>query len=354
MSNLNNYHQSLGATLADDGIPLHYDDLLDEYNTALTSAILLDRSHEGRIFVTGEARFEIVNRMSTNNVVDLPLHSGQATIFTNSNARILYRVVVYNRPEGLLVITEPGQGEAVATYLQRNIFYGDNAKVINIQPHTHHFAIHSETASAVMQALHADLADVQPLSSAEIELDFATFTVIRRKPIVGQHWAVICQTRHAEAVHKQILETGKLHKLKPAGSLTYNTLRIRSGRPAGVELSTDYIPLEVGLWDEVSFSKGCYTGQEIIARMESRQRLAKTIVKLELDEFVKAPQTLYDGDKSVGTLTSSVQAPNGEIFAIGVVRTDSAQPANILHVGDNRIITKIIAYAGAQPDFIQE
>ena len=57
----------------------------------------------------------------------------------------------------------------------------------------------------------------------------------------------------------------------PAGSLTYNVLRIRAGRPGvGHELSTDYIPLELGLWDEVSFTKGCYTGQEIIARMESR------------------------------------------------------------------------------------
>lgn len=354
MTVLKNYHQSLGATLADDGIPLHYGDLADEYHTAFNHAVIFDRSHEGRIILTGENRFEIVNRMSTNKIVEMPLHAGQPTIFTNATARILYRVVAYNRPEGLLIITEPGQGDAVANYLQRNIFYGDNVKVINLQSQTNHLAIHGQTADAIMQSLSQELADLPPLASTEIKHELATFTVLRRKSIIGSHWVIICPQRHTEAIHKQLLELGKSHGLKPAGSLTYNTLRIRSGRPAGQELSTDYIPLEVGLWDEVSFSKGCYTGQEIIARMESRQKLAKTMVKLALSDFVQAPTTVYAGDKSVGTLTSSVQAPNGDIFANAVLKTDFAQPDTHLSVGDNHITATVLDYAGEQPTFITD
>lgn len=351
---LSNYHQTLGATLADDGIPLHYGDLTDEYETALNTAILLDRSHEGRIIITGDNRFEVVNRMSTNQVVNMPLHAGQPTIFTNANARILYRVIAYNRPEGLLIITEPGQGEAVANYLQRNIFYGDNAKVINLQQQTNQFAIHGSLSDAVMQDLHPDLASLQPLHSTEVQHEIATFTALRRKSIVGSHWVIVCQQRHAEEVHKLLIQVGQAHGLKPAGSLTYNTLRIRSGRPAGRELSADYIPLEVGLWDEVSFSKGCYTGQEIIARMESRQKLAKTLVKLKLTNFVESPATLFSDGKKVGILTSSVKAPNGDIFAIGVIKTGAAQPDTELTVGDNHIQATVISYAGEQPSFITD
>ena len=141
---------------------MHYADLLDEYQNALNRAILLDRSHEGRILLTGDDRFELVNRMSTNKIVDMQPHEGRPTIFTNPNARILYRVVAYNRPEGLLIITEPGQGDAVANYLKRNIFYGDKVKLLNIQQQTHHFAIHGPKADDVMGEIENNLLDFTP------------------------------------------------------------------------------------------------------------------------------------------------------------------------------------------------
>jgi tRNA-modifying protein YgfZ len=348
------YHESLGATLADDGIPLHYGNLKAEYHSALNTSILLDRSHEGRILLTGDDRFELVNRMSTNKMTDMQLHEGRPTIFINPNARILHRVIAYNRPEGLLIITEPGQGQSIATYLTRNIFYGDKVHLLNLQEQTKYFALHGSTADAIMSEIQADLSDLLPLYSQEIQQSNATFTVARRKSITGAHWVIVCQQQDAVTVHQYLLTIGKKHSLKPSGSLTYNTLRIRSGRPAGRELSQDFIPLEVGLWDEVSFTKGCYTGQEIIARMESRQRLAKTIVKLNVSSFVNAPATVYDKDTSVGTMTSSVESPDGEYFAIAVIKAQISKADTKLTVGDKRIQATVAGYVGQQPSFISE
>lgn len=352
MTSLKDYHQSIGATLADDGIPLHYGNLKAEYDAALNSAVLLDRSHEGRILLTDEGRFELVNRMSTNKVVDMQLHEGRPTIFTNANARILHRVITYNRPEGLLVITEPGQGDMIASYLQRNIFYGDKVRLMNLQNATHHFALHGTLADQIMAQIKPELADLPELYSQEVIWHGIEFTVARRKPIAGKHWMILCQQKDAVNLHQQLLNIGTEYNLKPAGSLTFNTLRIRSGHPAGRELSQDYIPLEVGLWDEISFDKGCYTGQEIIARMESRQKLAKTIVKLQLSDFVEAPASIYHADKSIGTLTSSVKAPDGSIFAIAIIKTDIAHENTHLSVGDQRVSANVTAYAGQQPSFI--
>src|SRR5262249_34294638 len=88
-----------------------------------------------------------------------------------------------------------------------------------------------------------------------------------RKGLNGQHWAIIVPNEAAEAVWQALLEAGKAHGLIPAGSLIYNALRIRAGRPAvGRELSQDYIPLEAGLWDEVNFSKGlCRVQADIVS-----------------------------------------------------------------------------------------
>ena len=354
MNALAAWHRSLGATLAADGIPLDYGDQDAEFKAALETSILLDRSHEGRILLIGLDRFELVNRMSTNNLIGLKLYEGRPTVFTNAHARILYRVMSYSLPEGLLLITEPGQGNALANYLRRNIFFGDKAELRELSAQTAHFAIHGAAADAVMASLHAELADLPPLFSAEIEAADAQLTAARRKSIAGQHWILVCQRHQAVAVHRHLLQVGQAAGLKPAGSLTYNVLRIRSGRPAGLELGPDYLPLEVGLWDEVSFNKGCYTGQEIIARMESRRRLAKTIVKLDLSAFVQATAAVYDRGRPVGKLTSSVQALNQQIFALAVIKTASASRGTELEVGPQRIAAKVIGCAGQQPAFIFE
>ena len=84
----------------------------------------------------------------------------------------------------------------------------------------------------------------------------------------------------------------------------------------GFELTGDYIPLETGLWDDVSFHKGCYIGQEIIARMESRNKISKKLVKLEGSaELSRGAEITADG-KKVGTITSTL---GGQ--ALGYVKT---------------------------------
>ena len=351
MNDLPAYHRRLGAALAADGIPLDYGDQQAEFEAALTAAVLLDRSHEGRILLSGEDRLALVNRMSTSNLIGLKPREGRPTLFTKANARILYRAMCYSLPAGLLMIAEPGQGPALANYLRRNIFFGDKAAVHSLDEETAQFDIHGPAADDAMARLQADLADLPPLFSADLKI-MEGAAAARRKPLAGQRWMLICPRRQAPQLHRHLLAIGQTIGLKPAGSLAYNALRIRSGRPAGLELSADYLPLEVGLWDEISFSKGCYTGQEIIARMESRQRLAKTIVKLDLAEFVPAPADIDDGSRPVGKLTSSVQTPSGQIFALAVLKIASTRPGAALNVSPKRIAARLIDYAGKQPPFI--
>ncbi len=352
MNDLAQGHLSLGARLAPDGIPLHYGDRAAEYAAADQGAILLDRSHEGRILLQGRDRLALVNRMSTNDVSRLGLHEGKPTVFINANARILFRVGCFNLPRGLLLISEPGQGDALANYLRRSIFFGDQVTVDDISAETAHFALHGAAADAVIESLAPAARSIAALGVVEVDTDIGRLIIARRKSICGGHWIVIAEGDAGARVHRLLLQNGAAAGLMAAGSLTYNCLRIRSGRPAGLELSPDYIPLEVGLWDEISFSKGCYTGQEIIARMESRGRLAKTLVKVALSSMTPAPAPIYAQGKPAGALTSSVQAPDGEIHALAVLKIGSAQPNTDLTVGVDGPNAKVIDYAAAQPPFL--
>ena len=350
--NLVDFYRQQGAILADDGIPLHYGDVASEYIAGLNHAILLDRSHEGRIEVTGDNRFDFLNRMSTNDLLNMPLGEGLPTIFINAHGRILDRVVAYHQAESLLLITEPGRGQALQNFLQRQIFYNDKVRLKNIQAHTAQLALHGSLADAIIEAVDPDLLNTSPLSSHDLTIEGIAISLLRRKPISGSHWVFVVPRDKAVQLYETLLKIGKPHQLTLAGSLTYNTLRIRAGRPAGRELSTDFIPLEVGLWDEVSFAKGCYTGQEIIARMESRGQLAKMMVHLNLDEFMPAPATIYADSKKIGQLTSSVQAPDGTLFALGVVKTASARAGTSIIVGEQGIDGSVQRLAGTQPEHL--
>ena len=353
MTVLSQYHLSLGARLAPDKIPLDYGDLLAEYEAVERGAILLDRSHEGRILLRGRDRFELVNRMSTNDVSQLAPNDGAPTVFVNANARILFRASCINLSRGLLLVSEAGQGEALANYLRRSIFFGDTVTVNDISNETAHFALHGETADMVVSAFSPDSRATPPLAGAEVDSELGRLIIARRKSLYGGHWIVIADDAAGPQVHRHLLNCGAKAGLIPAGSLTYNSWRIRSGRPAGLELSPDYIPLEVGLWDEISFSKGCYTGQEIIARMESRRRLAKVLVSVCLTSMTPAPAPVYARGQKAGALTSSVQDAKGRVYALAVLRVDSARPGTDLTVGEQGIRASVVDYAGVPPPFIR-
>lgn len=346
-------HRRYGAVLAQDGIPLHYGHPLAEYRAGLETAILLDRSHEGRIQLLGPDGPPLLNRMSTNKMVNMADGEGRETLFTNANARILERVMIYHRDDHLLAITEPGRGGAFDDFIRRHIFFNDNVQPVNITAQTAQLALHGPNADSIMESLAAGLSSLPPLFGREITCDGAAVFVARRKNISGTHWLLVMPHEQAEHIYQTVMQAGKSFGLLPAGSLTYNTLRIRAGYPAGREISQDYLPLEVGLWDAVSFSKGCYTGQEIIARMESRGRIARTIVSLDMTRYVEAPAEIRHEGKAAGTLTSSVLAPDNAVFALAIVKIQAARPGTMLTVGENAVPAVVSGLPGAQPPYLE-
>ena len=354
MADFAQYQRDLGATLAPDGIALHYGDADREFRFILGSVVMMDRSHEGRIELTGRDRLAIPQRMSTNDVGALKPGEGAATIFTTPNARILDRAVFCNLGERVLALTEPGRGGALIAYLQRNIFFNDDLRLRDLSGETRAFALHGGAADALMDDLSPDISTLPIFGAREFEIDGVQVIAIRMKPLASAAWAIFVPEAAAVDVHRAIYARGKdEHQLRLAGSLAYNMLRIFAGRPGvGRELSGEYIPLEVGLWDEVSFTKGCYTGQEIIARMESRGRLARTMVRVKLDASLNVPADLTVDGKSAGVLTSAVTLPDGLQVGIAVVKIAYVQPGRTLYAGETPV--HILNYAGAQPPGLRE
>lgn len=319
LTELKALQQANGAVLAPDGIPLHFGDQRREYLAARDGAIVLDRSHEGRLRVSGKDRMAFIHRISTNALESLTMGEGRPTLLTNANARILERIVVYHHGDVAWVTTEPGRASAVVALLKGKIFFNDDALVQDETLTTARFALYGVGADQMIRTLGVDPDAFSMWHMTETTFGGKPVLVERIYPLIGAGWAInVLSLTDAGDVWQALVGVGAI----PAGSLTYNALRIESGRPAvGRELTADYIPLEVGLWDEVSFSKGCYTGQEILARMESRNQLAKVAVRVQMAQPVQAPQPLMQEGREVGRLTSSVETPLGEYFGIAIVKT---------------------------------
>lgn len=350
MTQLRDVQITQGAVLAPDDIPLHFGSIEKEFDAALNGGVLMDRSHEGRVRLTGTDRLDMMHRISTNDLHNMLPGEGRATVFTKANARIIDRVMVYARPQDALLITEPGRGAAMANFLQRKIFFNDDVQVADITPKTHQFALHGPQADTVIQSLGINPTSSKAYFGKEATIADAAVFVARRKPLSHTHWSItVFDQEKAAAVWAAVIKAGQAVGLTPAGGIAYNMIRIRAGRPAvGHELSLDYIPLEVGLWDEVSFTKGCYTGQEIIARMESRSRIAKVMVRLHLDDDAEAPMPLLRDSKPVGTLTSSVRTTKDKVIGIGVVKTALAEPNTQLQT-ESGVFVRVVDLAAAHP-----
>ncbi len=183
-------------------------------------------------------------------------------------------------------------------------------------------SVYGATAHQILQTVSGEDLSGLPLHHwrtvriAEVEV-----LIARADPIAGGGFHVIGEQAALTEVWQALVAKGVV----PSGEETYQVLRIEAGRPEfGHELGDEYIPLEANLWAEVSFTKGCYTGQEIIARMESRQRLAKQLMGLRFESEVTLPATLLSDEREVGVVTSVAHSPALGWIGLGYVKSADA------------------------------
>jgi tRNA-modifying protein YgfZ len=151
----------------------------------------------------------------------------------------------------------------------------------------------------------------------------------RTDPINGDGCFVMCQNKDRDQLWQYLINSS----LPIADEAAFDFLRIEAGRPRFArELTQEYIPLEADLWPDVSFNKGCYIGQEIIARMESRGRLAKKLTRLTAPSPLPEDDKLTADGKSAGTITSTAVGPDG-VVALGYVKTAVLEAGTPLMVG---------------------
>ncbi len=328
-------HASIGMSLAIEtieiagqAVPRRYSTAAGEFGAAHTGAVAVWRNHEGRLRALGRDRLDLLHRMSTNALNDLAVGEARPTVLTTPLARIVDQVWVLNRGETVLCLTGPGRATPVRRWLAGYIFYNDQVKFADASAELGQLGLFGPSAALVAAALRPGAAEL----AANHFLDDGELVVWRGRPLAGDGYTVIAPSARLEALWAEALAAGAT----PAGEDAYQLLRLEAGQPGNPELTEEYIPLEANLWPAVDFHKGCYIGQEIIARMESRGKLARRLVGLRLAAPVVAgtPVRATTDGPAAGTVTSAGDLPGRGPVALAYLKTALAAVDTPVQVGD--------------------
>jgi len=287
------------------------------YQAAHAQAVLVDRSDLGMLKFTGATRLDLIHRMSTQAVNGLARGEGRATILTTDIGRIIDRLILYAGSDAVYALTGEQNAGAIARYLLRFVFFNDDFHLQDLSAETAVFGVYGPQARQILHDAGFPEVDLPLHHWRQAELAGVTAYLHRTDPLNGDGYFVMSATADRDRLWARLLDAG----LTPVDAAAFDFLRIEAGLPRfGRELTQAYIPLEANLWADVSFNKGCYIGQEIIARMESRGKLAKRLVGLRPSAPVEAGAELTADGKQAGVITSAAVGPDGPV-ALGYVKT---------------------------------
>ncbi len=304
-------------------------------------ALLHDASATCVLSITGKHRVDLLQRLSTNDLKKVEVGLGHTNVLTTNKGRIVDWLRILPFDESLLVLASPGNGAAVRAWIDRYVITEDFT-VEDVSDRHRLLHLLGKGAAAVAAGIDADLATAPIHSFRPAAIDGHEAIVVKTEGLVTEPgYLVIVRRPDADAVRAALVARGAT----PIDDDAFEALRIERGLPRfGKDLGEEFHPLEAGLWGSVSFAKGCYVGQEVIARLNTYDKVMKNLSTLRLAAAARPGDRLFqakDG-KDVGVITSVAGPPAlREWRALGYVKKRS-DPALVVGAADSMNRAEVI------------
>jgi folate-binding protein YgfZ len=327
-------------------------DLPAQYRAGRTAAILAGRPDITRLLIRGRDALDLLHRLSTNDLKGIREGEGRATVFTTNKGRILDLVTLHRLPRGLLAHCGEGRSGLLREWIERFTFREE----VCVEDWTASHAtmgLYGPLSGNVAGALWGPAAALPPHHVAEVPAGGARAPtgdaralVVRSFPIGGDGYLITAPVEAVDSLRLGLLRVEGTRPLE-AGRECVEVLRIEAGLPAaGRELTEEYNPWEARLQDAISLDKGCYVGQEVIARLYTYRKVSRQLVRLRARGSAGAPAAgvvapgslIRIAGETSGAVTSSAPVPGetDEVVALGYVRDKDAapdRPAEVVRAG---------------------
>jgi folate-binding protein YgfZ len=293
----------------------------NEFAALTKTAGVLDLCSRSRLCLLGEDRIKFLHGQVTNDIDSLAENTGCYAVLVNAKGKMESDLFAYRLADEILIDFEPGLAEAVRARLEKFIIT-EEVEVADAAPHFGLLSVQGPTAADIMAALKL------PAPEAELALEKteAEIYIINQPRLGSSGFDLFVPVELLEQMKAQLLEHAPL-----CGEAAFEKARVLATIPRfGVDLTGDNLPPEGGIESRaISYAKGCYIGQEVIARIRTYGQVNKTLRGLKLDGTTAVGDAVFHGEKKVGTLTSVVTEPNA---ALALIRREANEPGTALRV----------------------
>jgi folate-binding protein YgfZ len=337
VSTLDRVLAGAGAVAGDGGRPLHFGNPRAELACAGDSCVLADRSDLVRLLATGPDYLELLQRLSTGDVASLQPGQGRETVLTSPKGRIVERLFVHHLGPGGILTTAGARDASRALEHVARFTFAEKTGLSDATAATFQLVVVGPRAPSALER--GGWPRPASLEAAATIIDGLRVHVLGQDGLSAAGFSVCGDAAGAPAVWSALARAVAECGGRPTGNEVLEADRILRGVPApGHELTEDHNPLEAGLEDAVSFEKGCYVGQEVVARLRTYDKVSRSIVGLRLAPGAAppaAPVKLFAGGHEAGTLTSAALPAGGSsAIALGYVKRKEIRPGLELRVGD--------------------
>jgi len=309
-----------------------------EYAAVRKGCAMMDMPQGGILQATGPDRIDFLNRLLTNQLVGrdtkTPLAAGAGvySFLLNNKGRIVADMNILERGDRTLLETDARNIANIRDIFEKHLF-SEKVQFTSLTETNHQIAFHGPGSIEILQNLFGMAPQLELLGSAAVKFDETEAVIWHDDPCGVPGYKILIPSESAARLWMAILsafqsaDPGK-RQVRPIGWAVFNTARIEAGRPLfGIDFDETVLPAETGQLNRaVSFTKGCYLGQEIVARMHARGQLARQIVGIRMREDalpIAGAPICDDKQNQIGGITSSTISPilSNASICLGLVKS---------------------------------
>jgi glycine cleavage system T protein len=323
---LDEVHSLYGAAFRDENgwrVPANYGDFESEYQAVRNGrAGIIDLSSRGRIRVNGSEAVMFLNGLITNDMKTLGDNRSMPAVFPTVQGRLIAAVRIVRIGETFLIETEPATRDRVLKTIDRFTLAGD-FRVADVTDTTTMIAVQGKDAREIAGKILGETLPIDRDGAQEIEWHDHPLTILRATHTAEDGFDLIVPTENATVLWDTLVEAGA----HPVGYDALETLRVEAGIARyGIDMDETNVVTETNLDDAVSFTKGCYVGQEIIVRIKHRGHVAKKLtgIRFETEKRIESGTKVESATGSeIGRLTSAQFSPTvGKCVALAYLKYD--------------------------------
>ena len=350
-SKLTEFHKNSGATLVQAGgasAAEKFSSVEEEYAVARRYAAFCDISHFGKLRISGKDAIDLLNRISTNDLTGMRPGMGKQTFLTTEKGRVVDLCTVYVQQDEILLMTSPTNSGNIKKWIEKFVI-AEDVKVENVTESFPMFLVAGPSSSDFLkQVVHSSHRTLLDLKKMPINNFIRTFIgscqvfLSKTKLALDESFVILVNRNDVETIRGALLDSSKIHGAVQAGLETFEVLRVENGTPLyPSELNENVNPLEVNNLEAVSFTKGCYVGQEVVTRLQTYDKVRKRLVGLVTSTKVHAGSKVFDSKQSttgefeagIGFITSAVKSPGlGREIALAYISMQQVIPGTKYYV----------------------